>query len=930
MRFSHNTRECGGIVVKKARMWALSSVDDVYRNFDVHAQRGLSSTEALSRIQKWGYNQIQKSRQKNVIGIFVDQFRDFMVLVLLGATLVSGLLGEYSDAITIIIIVIFNAFLGFIQEFRAERSFAALQKMAAPTGRVLRDGQITEIPAEEVVPGDIICLQAGDVSCADIRLSRAEELTVDESPLTGESEAVEKTSEPLRELPSSVGDVTNMVFSSTLVTDGSAQGIVVATGMNTELGSIATLIQDVDSEPTPLQKRLAKLGRVLVVACLLLCSFVVFLGLWRGEDLFNMFMAGITLAVAAIPEGLPAIVTISLALGVQRMVRRNAIVRRLPAVETLGCATVICSDKTGTITQNRMTVKKIIAGDTTWNDNNGFFENEAKGRVEQSLHSKQNGSDLEHCLLISGLCNNARVNNETIGYSNKGRLPKEQVVQGSPTEKALLICAIKHPSVQAKLQQYKRIKEYSFNSRKKYMAVICSKGSQTTAYVKGAPERLLRMSTHYLHEGAVKPLTVSQREKILSRVNSMTAEALRAIAVAYKPVLDFSSNHARENVETGLVFCGILGMIDPPRPGVIKSVQTCQKAGIRVVMITGDHRNTAVAIASQTGILSASKEIVTGEELDKLGDKELKKIIDRIAVFARVNPEHKLRIVRCLKSKGHVVAMTGDGVNDAPAVKEADIGISMGKAGTEVTREAAALVLADDNFSTIVAAVEEGRGIYDNIRKFIRFLLGCNTGEILTMILAMLWGLPLPLRPIQILWINLVTDGLPAMALGVDTRERDIMKRPPRPLKEGVLSRGLWAKILNRGLIIGLISTVMFSMALSTSGNLLYAQTMALSTLVTMQLLHVFECRSEHLPVWEATPRENPLLIVAVAVSFLLLFLNIYHPFFQSVFRTVPLGVSDWLTIFFASSLPYFFSFSFWCIEKLFRVNIFTVKEKRG
>ncbi len=913
--------------VKKARMWALAPLKEIYHFFHVQPDWGLSAQEIFNRRERWGYNRIQKTRKKNVVSIFLDQFKDFMILVLLGATLVSGLLGEYSDAITIIIIVIFNALLGFIQEFRAERSFAALQKLAAPMGRVVREGKVTEIPAEEVVPGDVLLLQAGNVVCGDVRLIDTEGLIVDESPLTGESEAVEKTAEPLQELPSSIGDVKNMVFGSTMITSGSAQGIVVATGMNTELGAIAALIQEAEQELTPLQRRLARLGRTLVSACLALCSFVVFLGLWREQGLYKMLMSGITLAVAAIPEGLPAIVTISLALGVQRMVRRNAIVRRLPAVETLGCATVICSDKTGTITQNKMVVKKVASGERSW---------EIDKNVLQEGKRSQDWSDLEQCLLIAALCNNAWLEDSLQGA---GRLVLKQEVQprihGSPTEVALLRCAYSYSAVRSRVQEYQRIKEYTFDSRKKYMAVVCCNGMMTKAYVKGAPERILSMSTHTLNNGKIEVLTNKQREKLLGQVEKMTMEALRVIAVAYKPwkkngpSREPTNQPGKDEVESGLIFSGILGLIDPPRPEVMKAVRTCQKAGIRVVMITGDHRNTAIAIARQTGILGSSGEVVTGEELEKLDDKKLEKKIESIAVFARVNPEHKLRIVRCLKSRGHIVAMTGDGVNDAPAVKEADIGISMGKTGTEVTREAAALVLADDNFSTIVAAVEEGRGIYDNIRKFIRFLLGCNTGEILTMVMAMLWGLPLPLRPIQILWINLITDGLPAMALGVDAREKEIMFRSPRSITEGVLSRGLWAKILARGFIIGITSTVMFALAYYNTGHLVYAQTMALATLVATQLLHVFECRSEQRSFWDKSLPPNPLLAGSVLLSFLLLFINIYHPFFQDVFQTVALSLFDWLTIFSFSALPYVFSFSFWCIERLFRASKFTFEQKK-
>ena len=563
------------------------------------------------------------------------------------------------------------------------------------------------------------------------------------------------------------------------------------------MGRIASLIQEIEVDKTPLQKRLSRLGKFLVVACLLFCLGIVVLGLWRGEEIYNMFMAGISLAVAAIPEGLPAIVTVSLALGVQRMARRKAIVRHLPAVETLGCATVICSDKTGTITQNRMTVKSVYT-------NGRFFD---IGKADHDLdggiylkHKKINVFKEPHLykmFQIATLCNNASFQR---GSKRLSAAISEKKVQGDPTESALLICAAKAGIRKEKLEQrYKRVKEYPFSSGRKSMSVILQKDEEFSIFVKGAPERLLEISSFVLEDGIVKPLNTGLRRKILAQVGTMAAGALRTLAVAYRPLPGYNLFSESKDLEKDLIFVGFLGMIDPPRPAAVKAIYNCKKAGIRIVMITGDHPNTAIAVARQTGILKHGGEVIAGRELDEMTDGELYRRIDNIYVFARVNPEHKLRIVRCLRDKGHIVAMTGDGVNDAPAVKEADIGIAMGLAGTEVTKEAASLVLADDNFRTIVAAIEEGRNIYENIRKFIRFLLGCNLGEILTMLLAMLCGLPLPLRPIQILWVNLVTDGLPAMALGVDTPEKDVMSRPRVPHRRS-FQRGLWKKILVREL----------------------------------------------------------------------------------------------------------------------------------
>jgi Ca2+-transporting ATPase len=904
--------------MKKARMWAFSNLKDIYTHFQVQPQLGLTEEEVLLRQKKWGYNAIQEKKGKGVLEIFLDQFRDFMVLVLLAATLISGLLGEYSDAITIIIIVILNAVLGFIQEYKAERSFAALKKLAALKVSVLREGLRKEIDSEKIVPGDIVYLHAGDRVCADLRLSNAENLLADESPLTGESTPVSKEVSTLNAALSSIGDAYNMLFSGTLVTSGTGQGVVVATGMQTEIGNIATLIQEVEETSTPLQKRLAKLGKILIIFCLFSCFLVVALGLWRGENTYKMLMAGISLAVAAIPEGLPAIVTISLALGVQRMVKRKAIVRRLPAVETLGCATVICSDKTGTITENKMTVKNIYAGGINWNvegEGNGMqggiYRKEKLIDAAQEVHLKQ-------ALTVAVLCNNSSLMLNEKQAVRKNPL-SEWSINGDPTEGALLVCAAKAGIKKESLEQrYRRIKEYPFNSGRKCMSVVCQDGGQTTLFVKGAPERVLRFSSSYYENGTVKKLDEEGRKKIMQQVEIMGAGALRMLAVAYRPLYSYSPALEPGEVERELVFVGFFGMIDPPRPQVYQAIENCKRAGIRIVMITGDHHNTAVAIARKVGILEAGGEVVTGTELDEMGEKELERRVENIHVYSRVNPEHKLRIVRCLKQRGHVVAMTGDGVNDAPAVKEADIGVAMGSTGTEVTKEAASLILADDNFSTIVAAVEEGRGIYDNIRKFIRFLLGCNMGEILAVFLVMLFGLPLPLRPIQILWVNLVTDGLPAMALGVDPTDAGVMSRPPRSPQEGIFGRGLWIKILSRGLLIGFTTLTIFVISLSGSSNLVYSQTMALATLIMTQLLHVFECRSEYLPLWEAGITRNVLLVLAVFSSFFLLLLIIYHPFLRTIFYTYPLALEDWSLIFLFSAVPYFISFFLWCCRKVF------------
>ncbi len=901
--------------MKKSLLWSVTSKEDIQRHFKVNPQNGLSEGEVKRRRARYGENSIREKKRKGPAAIMLDQFKDFMVLVLLGATLISGLLEEYGDALTIIAIVILNALLGFIQEYRSERSFAALKKLSAPRGKVMRGGMLREIPAAEVVPGDIIAFEAGDRICADVRLLHAVNLQVDESPLTGESHTVEKEAAPLRAAPSSPGDALNMVFSGTMATAGNGRGVAVATGMETEMGRIATLIQDVEVHSTPLQRRLARLGKILVVSCLALCFIVVFLGLWRGEPLYTMLMAGISLAVAAIPEGLPAIVTVALALGVQRMMKRKAIVRRLPAVESLGCATFICSDKTGTITQNKMTVKKVAAGGVSYDVSGDGYEPFGGFSRQRSQVNPLKDPDLSRVLHIAALCNNA-----SFAYdSAKGKKTGPEI-GGNPTEAALLVCAAKAGLWRRKLERdYQRIEEFPFSADKKYMSVICRHGRTIQLLVKGAPERVLAACTAVMEGGKVKKLDDGRRRQILSQIERMAADALRTIAVAERTLSNYHSGMKREDVEKELVFCGFYGLMDPPRPRIHEAIRRCRKAGIRIVMITGDHRNTALAIARQLNILQPGGKALTGGELDEMSEAELSHCIENVQVYARVNPEHKLRIVRCLKNKGHIVAMTGDGVNDAPAVKEADIGIAMGLTGTDVTKEAASLVLSDDNFNTIVAAVEEGRSIYDNIRKFIRFLLGCNFGEILVMLLAMLAGLPLPLRPIQILWVNLVTDGLPAMALGVDPTGDDTMLRPPRSPSEGVFARGLWVKILSRGFLIGITTLLVFAYSLSNYESLIYAQTMALSTLVATQLIHVFECRSEYLPFWEINLKQNVFLVLAVLVSSILMLVIIYHPALQQVFQTVPLYGKDWALVLAASFFPYVARYLFASLESVFR-----------
>lgn len=884
--------------------WAQMSCEDVLKHLKVSMDAGLGDKEAEQRLAIYGPNTLAEERHVSPLVLFLNQFRDFMVLVLLAATLLSGLLGEYSDALTIIVIVLVNAILGFVQEYRAERSLEALRGLTAPTAKVLRDKRKQTIPADDLVPGDVIFLEAGDRVPADIRICDARHLSVNEAPLTGESEPVEKTAEALACDPGTPGERYNMLFMGTMVVGGRGSGVVVATGMETEMGRVAHLIQTAQNEETPLQRRLAQMGRYLVASCLLVCACVVLLGLSQGLPVYNMLMAGVSLAVAAIPEGLPAVVTIALAIGVQRMVKRNAIVRKLPAVETLGCATVICSDKTGTLTQNKMNVQYAWAGDQLYevkgegySPQGGFFLEKRQVRPAQD-------PDLLLLLKLGVLCNNAVLKKGEAMVKGLWRGGRAQWdVDGNPTEGALVVAAARAGLWREDLErQMTRIGEIPFDSTRKMMTVIYRGDDGLLACVKGAPEEVLARCTKIFYRGKVNVLTGEMRKRILLHVETMAAQACRNLAVAYRLLPAASETPAL--VERDLIFSGIFSMMDPPRPEVFAAIRKCQSAGIRTVMITGDHKSTAVAVARMLDIIPPGGKVLTGKELDELTDDQLEKLADSTYVFARVTPEHKLRIVRSFKKAGHVVAMTGDGINDAPALKEADIGIAMGRSGTDVTREAAALVLADDNFATIVNAVEEGRSIYDNIRKFIRFLLGCNTGEILTMFLAMVLGLPLPLKAIQILWINLVTDGLPAMALGVDPADSDVMKRPPRLPSEGVFARGLWQKIVGRGTLIGTGTVAVFAWALNFGIELEEARTLAFITLIMMQLVYVFSCRSEVKGAFAAGLLANPFLVPAVGSSFLLMLLVIYHPPLAAVFGTVAPPPEHWLIVICATLLP--------------------------
>ena len=826
--------------------------------------RGLSTREAEKRVKTYGLNELKHNKKKSPVLIFLAQFNDFLVWVLIGATIISGFIGDKADAITILIIVIVNAILGFVQEFRTEKSLEALQELAAPTCKVIRDGNIKVVSSKELTIGDLVVLEAGDRIPADGTFIDAANMVVDESLLTGESVGISKDTTKGK----------NSGFMGTIVLKGRGLIIIDAIGMKTEMGKIANLLDNIEEDKSPLRERLDSLGKILVVMCIVVCLIVTILGIIRGNDITEMFLLGVSLAVAAIPEGLAAIVTVALALGVGRMLKRNALVRKLPAVETLGCTSVICSDKTGTLTQNKMTVKEILVN----------------GRIYEL--DKEKIYDCEKLKEAFIYCNDANYNYEIKDI--------EKAVMGDPTETALVKAFYKDSKeLQKFVEKSKRVYEISFDSTRKMMTVIMNENGKETCYMKGATERVLEKCNSVLENGKVKPLTYQKKKQIYSYIEAMSNRALRCIAAAYKE----ENLVKNESVECDLIFLGVAGSMDPPRIEVKDAVLKCKMAGIKPIMITGDHKNTALAIAKSINICNSDDQAVTGDELEKMSDSELVKKVNKIRVFARVSPNHKLRIVRAFKKDNNIVAMTGDGVNDAPAIKEADIGVAMGISGTDVTKEAAAMVLMDDNFATIVSAVEEGRVIYDNIRKFIRYLLSCNLGEVLTMFLASLFYLPNPLTPIQILFVNLATDGLPAIALGVDPPDKDIMRQSPREKNEGIFARGLWEKIIVRGSLIGVCTLLSFMSGRYYGMDLATCRTITMCTLVMSQLLHVFECRSERHSIFEINIFSNIYLLGAVLVSMTMICCILYIPFLSGIFNTVALNLGQWLLVIFFSGI---------------------------
>jgi Ca2+-transporting ATPase len=845
-----------------ATPWHILPVDGVMKQVGA-IREGLATAEATRRLQEFGPNALREAPAVHPLSILLGQFKSLVVWILIGAGVISGLLGEWIDSIAIIAIVILNAVIGFYQEYSAERAIAALKKMTAPRAKVWRDGSVVMLPAIEIVPGDIIELEAGDLVPADARLIEAASLKSIEAALTGESDAVSKHAATLDQVDVPLGNRKNMIFMGTSIAVGAGRAVVIATGMETEFGRIASLLQEASlEEGTPLQKRLEAVGRMLVWASLGIVGVIFVLGFLRTIPLVELFLTSVSLAVAAVPEGLPAIVTVALALGVQRMSRRRALVRKLPAVETLGSTNIICTDKTGTLTVGEMTVRALFAAGKTFTVTGEGYGPAGDILLDDARPDERQAEHVRTLLTLLVGCNGTHLSREEEKWN----------VIGDPTEGALLTAGMKIGIEQSAIESsFPKIHVFPFDSDRKRMTVVRrmpgGPGVKLRAMVKGAPDILLERCTQILSPDGVLPISEQDRQSVTARIAEMTQGALRVLAAAYRDVGERDiTNVEAESVERELVFVGLAGMYDPPRAEVRNAVTRCRSAGIRVVMITGDHPNTATAIARELGIAGSNDRALTGRELDQLSDSELRQQVSSVAVYARVSAEHKLRIVRAWRAQGGVIAMTGDGVNDAPAIKGADIGIAMGKTGTEVTKEASDMVITDDNFASIAAAVEEGRGVYDNIKKTLQYLLGGNLGELLLMTASVMVGLPIPLLPIHLLWINLVTDGLPALALATDPIDPDVMKRPPRRRDEAFTDRGFFATMILMGLLTAGVSLAVYLYGLRYE-NLEMARTHAFSTLVYAQLMCSFGFRSETKPIWKIGVFSNvKLALVAVVL----------------------------------------------------------------
>ncbi len=875
---------------------------ELFAELGADSERGLTAAAATDRLASHGPNRLAEAPPIPLWRKLLDEFKDLVIWILIVAAIISGLLGEWIDSVAIVAIVLINGLIGFFQKRSAERAIAALMEMSAPMARVVRDGHVTSIPAEEIVVGDALDLEAGDRVPADARLVRSFSLAAQEAALTGESVPVEKSpaDDLARQLP--IGDRHNMIYLGTAITAGKGRAVVTATGMATELGHIAKLLEQQGIEPTPLERRLHALGRILIVACLAIVAVVFAMQWWRHGNFIDAFMLSVSLAVAAVPEGLPAVVTIALALGLRRMARRNALVRKLPSVETLGSVTVICSDKTGTLTRNEMTVRELVVGAQHYQVSGsgyaptGDFRRAAtngnaagaKTAAETSAVDPAAEPDLRRALLAGAWCNNAQ-----LIAPGEGR--GDWTVLGDPTEAALLVVARK-AGIEDLPRDAALLHEIPFDSTRKMMSVVIADEREgRVLYAKGAPEMLLQACTSLEQAGRPAPLDDTRRQALLDQALEMAGRALRVLAVAYRPD---PPDAGSADLERELVFLGLVGMMDPPREEAKGAVATCRTAGIRPVMITGDHRATALAIGRELGLADADDRALLGEEVDHLTDEQLAEQAPDVAVYARTSAEHKLRIVRAWRSRGQVVAMTGDGVNDAPAVKSADVGIAMGITGTDVTKEAADIVLVDDNFVSIVGAVEEGRVIFDNIQKVLQFLLSCNFGEIVLVFVSSLLGWPAPLLPIQLLWINLVTDGLPALALSVEPAEPDIMQRAPRAPSASILPPQLGLVIVLQGLTVAAAGLLAFALGMHWHDNdAEHARAIAFCVLVFAELFRSLAARSPTQTMFGRGLFSNPALLVAVAVSAMLQLGVMSLPVTRRVFGIPEESWNDWLLI---------------------------------
>ncbi|MDK0537536.1 calcium-transporting P-type ATPase, PMR1-type [Clostridium perfringens] len=857
-------------------MWYKKSKNEILKDLDVDEKNGLSSTEALRRLEKYGKNKLETKKKKTLFKQFLSQLKDVMIYILIIAAIISAFLGEISDALIILLVIIINAVIGVVQESKAEKALDALKELSTPKALVKRDGSLKEILSEDIVPGDIVIIDAGRYIPGDLRLIDTANLKIEESAFTGESVPSEKDASflPDKEIP--IGDQNNMAFMSTLATYGRGVGVVVDTGMNTEIGKIAKMIEQEENDETPLQKKLSELGKILGFLAVGICILIFIISFFQGRDLLEMFLTSISLAVAAIPEGLPAIVAIVLALGVQRMVKKNAIIRKLPAVETLGSVSIICSDKTGTLTQNKMTVTTVYTND--------FYIKESEFNLNYN-ESKL----LVDCMV---LCNDAT-------YSEKSQT-------GDPTEIALLESPFKLNILKEKLEkEFKRIDEIPFDSDRKLMTTVnLVDDKKARVFTKGALDSILSICNKISINGKLLDFTKEYKAKVLENSNIMSDKALRVLAFAYKDIS--KENIVLDSLEKDLVFIGMVGMIDPPRLEVKDSIKLCKSAGITPVMITGDHKNTAFAIANELGIAKDISQAITGHEIDKFKEEEFNEKIINYRVFARVSPEHKVKIVKAFKSHGNIVSMTGDGVNDAPSLKAADIGVAMGITGTDVSKGASDMILTDDNFSTIVSAVEEGRKIYLNIKKSIVFLLSCNLGEILTLFTAILLNWNSPLQPIHILWVNLITDSFPALSLGVDKTKEDVMNNPPRNPKESIFVKSDKVQLIINGVLIGGITLFAFKLGERLyPDSLIHAQTMAFVVLSVSQLFLSLSLRSNTKSAFSLGLFSNKYLVYSILLGIFLQVIIISISFIANIFKVTPLLLYDWIVVILVSLIPF-------------------------